>query len=141
MGDWWEESDLPNRLAEGLKVRREVLGDDYVNDALRNTDEVAEPLQQLVTEYCWGSIWTREGLSRKTRSLLNIATMIAINRPHELQLHIRGAFNNGCSKLEISEVILQSAVYVGVPAAVDATRNFRAVLTEREGTNADDSKN
>lgn len=87
------------------------------------------PLQQLVTEYCWGTVWAREGLERKTRSLINLGMIAALNRPHELKLHVRGALNNGCSKEEIVEVILQIAIYCGVPAAIDAMRVVRDVLS------------
>lgn len=112
----------------GLTIRKAVLGEDYVNQALANADELSMPLQQLVTEYCWGTVWAREGLERKTRSLINLGMIAALNRPHELKLHVRGALNNGCSKEEIVEVILQIAIYCGVPAAIDAMRVVRDVL-------------
>ncbi len=113
----------------GLTIRKAVLGEDYVNQALANADELSMPLQQLVTEYCWGTVWAREGLERKTRSLINLGMIAALNRPHELKLHVRGALNNGCSKEEIVEVILQIAIYCGVPAAIDAMRVVRDVLS------------
>ncbi|MDC7713670.1 carboxymuconolactone decarboxylase family protein [Vogesella sp. LYT5W] len=113
----------------GLTIRKAVLGEDYVNQALANADELSMPLQQLVTEYCWGTVWAREGLERKTRSLINLGMIAALNRPHELKLHVRGALNNGCSKEEIVEVILQIAIYCGVPAAIDAMRIVRDVLS------------
>ena len=112
----------------GLEIRKAVLGEDYVNQALANADELSMPLQQLVTEYCWGTVWAREGLERKTRSLINLGMIAALNRPHELKLHVRGALNNGCSKEEIVEAILQIAIYCGVPAAIDAMRIAREVL-------------
>lgn len=112
----------------GLAIRKAVLGEEYVNQALANADELSMPLQELVTEYCWGTIWAREGLPRKTRSLVNLGMIAALNRPHELKLHVRGALNNGCSKEEIVEVILQIAIYCGVPAAIDAMRIAREVL-------------
>jgi 4-carboxymuconolactone decarboxylase len=114
----------------GLKVRREVLGADYVDKALAGADDFNRPLQELVTEYCWGSIWTRPGLSRKTRSLLNLAMLTALNRPHEVELHVRGALNNGVSTDEIMEVFLQAAIYCGVPAAIDSFRIAKKVLAE-----------
>jgi 4-carboxymuconolactone decarboxylase len=118
----------------GLEIRKAVLGEDYVNQALANADELSMPLQQLVTEYCWGTIWAREGLPRKTRSLINLGMIAALNRPHELKLHVRGALNNGCSKEEIVEAILQIAIYCGVPAAIDAMRITREVLGTAENS-------
>jgi len=115
---------------QGLQIRKAVLGEDYVNQALSNADELSMPLQQLVTEYCWGTVWAREGLPRKTRSLINLGMIAALNRPHELKLHVRGALNNGCSKEEVVEAILQIAIYCGVPAAVDAMRIAREVFAE-----------
>ena len=120
---------MSERYEEGLAIRREVLGDEYVDAALESADELGRPLQELVTEYCWGALWGRPGLPRKTRSLLNVGMLAALNRPHELQLHTRGALRNGCTESEIVEVVLQVAVYCGVPAAVDAMRNVRAAIT------------
>jgi 4-carboxymuconolactone decarboxylase len=117
---------------EGLIIRREVLGDAYVDQSLRNADEFTAPLQQLITEYCWGDIWTRDDLARATRSLVNIAMMTALNRPHELGLHVRGALTNGCTTEEIRGVLLQAAVYCGVPAALDAFRVARQVIADVE---------
>ena len=114
----------------GLKVRREVLGAEYVDKSIAGADDFNRPLQELVTEYCWGSVWTRPGLPRKTRSLLNLAMLTALNRPHEVELHVRGALNNGVSKDEIMEVFLQAAIYCGVPAAIDSFRIARKVLAE-----------
>ncbi len=114
----------------GLEIRKAVLGKDYVNKALAGADDFSMPLQQLVTEYCWGTVWARDGLPRQTRSLINLGMIAALNRPHELKLHVRGALNNGCSKEEILEVILQIAIYCGVPAAIDAMRIAREVLAE-----------
>ena len=119
-----------SKYDRGLEIRRAVVGEDYVNQALANADEFSKPLQDLVTEYCWGSVWATEGLSRKTRSLLNIGMIAALNRPHELRLHLRGALTNGCSPDEIREVILQVAIYCGVPAAIDSNRIAREVLEE-----------
>ena len=107
---------------KGLKVRRAVLGKEFVDKSIGDADDFTHPLQELITEYCWGRIWARPGLSRKTRSLINLAMLTALNRPHEVKLHLRGALNNGCSKAEIMEVFLQTAVYCGIPAAVDSVR-------------------
>ncbi|KAF0252641.1 MULTISPECIES: carboxymuconolactone decarboxylase family protein [Pseudomonas] len=114
----------------GLQTRREVLGDAYVDAALANADEFGMPMQELVSQYCWGDVWNRPGLDRRTRSLLNLAFMTALNRPHELKLHIRGALKNGVSKEEIREVFLQAAIYAGVPAAVDSFRCAREVFQQ-----------
>jgi 4-carboxymuconolactone decarboxylase len=114
-------------------MRREVLGDDYVNRSMQQADEFMRPFQELVSEYCWGAVWTRPGLPRKTRSLLNIAMLTALNRPHEVKLHLKGALNNGCSRDEIREVLLQAAVYCGVPAALDSFRIAREVFKEADG--------
>jgi 4-carboxymuconolactone decarboxylase len=115
---------------KGLKTRREVLGAEYVDNALKNADEFNQPMQEFVTEYCWDQVWNRPGLDRRTRSLLNLAMLTALNRPHELKLHVRGALNNGVSKDEIREVFLQTAVYCGVPAAIDSFRSAREVFKE-----------
>jgi len=114
----------------GLAVRREVLGAAYVDKALAEADALTRPLQQLVTEYCWGAVWTRPGLPRKTRSLINLAMLTALNRPHELRLHVRGALRNGCTRNEIMEVLLQTAIYCGVPAAVDSFRIAREIFAD-----------
>jgi 4-carboxymuconolactone decarboxylase len=119
------------RFEEGLAVRREVLGAEYVDKAIAQADELTQPLQELVTEYCWGAVWTRPGLPRKTRSLINLAMLTALNRPHEVRLHLRGALRNGCTKEEIMEVLLQSAIYCGVPAAIDSVRIAREVFQEQ----------
>ncbi len=119
---------MNERYEEGLAIRREVLGETYVDAALATADELGRPLQELVTEYCWGALWGRPGLPRTTRSLLNVGLLAALNRPHELQLHTHGALRNGCTEEEIVEVVLQVAVYCGVPAAVDAMRNVRAAI-------------
>jgi 4-carboxymuconolactone decarboxylase len=122
---------MPDSLFDkGLAVRKDVLGAEYVEASIKNADDFNRPLQELVTEYCWGAIWTREGLPRKTRSLLNIAMLSVLNRPHELELHLRGALRNGCTKEEIREVLLQVAIYAGVPAGVDSFRTARKVFAE-----------
>jgi len=115
---------------KGLKTRREVLGADYVDAAIQNADDFNRAMQEMVTQYCWGDVWNRPGLERKTRSLLNLAMLTALNRPHELKLHLRGAIANGVSKDEIREVFLQSAIYCGVPAAIDSFRTAREVFKE-----------
>jgi len=118
------------RFAAGLAVRRAVLGAEYVERAMAGADELTRPLQELVTEYCWGAVWTRPGLSRKVRSLVNLAMLTALNRPHEVKIHLRGALRNGCTREEIREVLLQTAIYCGVPAAVDSFRIAKEVLDD-----------
>jgi 4-carboxymuconolactone decarboxylase len=115
---------------KGLEVRQAVLGKDYVENAMRNADDFNRPFQELVTEYCWGAVWGREELPRKTRSMLNLAMIGILNRPHELRTHIRGALRNGVTKEEIREVFMQLAIYAGVPAAVDSFRIAREVFAE-----------
>ena len=115
---------------KGLAIRREVLGAEYVDNAIRNADAFNQPLQELVTEYCWGAVWGRPGLPKKTRSMLNLAMLTALNRPHELKLHVRGALKNGVSREEISEVLLQAAIYCGVPAANQAFQIAEEVSAE-----------
>jgi len=115
---------------EGLAVRRAVLGAEYVDKSVRSADEFTKPMQDLVTEYCWGAIWTRPELDRRTRSFLNLAMLTALNRPHEIKLHVLGALNNGLTRVEIREVFLQSAIYCGVPAALDAMRVAKEVFAE-----------
>jgi 4-carboxymuconolactone decarboxylase len=115
---------------KGLGVRRKVLGDTYVDNAMKNVDEFNQPLQDMLNEYCWGGVWGREGLPLKTRSLLNLAMISILNRPHELRTHVRGALNNGVSRKEIQEVFLQVAIYAGMPAAVDSFRIARELFAE-----------
>jgi 4-carboxymuconolactone decarboxylase len=115
---------------KGLKTRREVLGAEYVDNAIKNADAFNQPMQELVTEYCWNEIWNRPGLDRRTRSIINLSMLTALNRPHELKLHVRGALNNGLSKEDIQEVFLQTAIYCGVPAAIDSFRNAKEVFKE-----------
>jgi 4-carboxymuconolactone decarboxylase len=115
---------------KGLEVRRAVLGKDFVDKSISDADDFSRPLQELITEYCWGSVWARPGLPRKTRSLINLAMLTALNRPHEVKLHLRGALNNGCSKEEIMEVLLQTAIYCGIPAAVDSFRTAKEFFQE-----------
>jgi 4-carboxymuconolactone decarboxylase len=115
---------------KGLEVRSAVLGKEYVENSLRTADAFNKPFQEMVTEYCWGAVWGREELPRKTRSMLNIAMISILNRPHELKLHLRGALRNGVSKDEIREILMQVAIYGGVPAAVDSFRIAREVFAE-----------
>jgi 4-carboxymuconolactone decarboxylase len=117
---------------KGLQIRREVLGAEYVDASLSQADDFSRPFQELVTEFCWGTIWGRPGLDLKTRSLLNLAMLTALNRPHEVKLHVRGALNNGCSKSDIMEVLLQTAIYCGVAAAVDSFRAAKEIFQEIE---------
>lgn len=113
---------------KGMAVRRDVLGAEHVDRAMASADAFNGPMQALVTEYCWGAVWGREGLPRKTRSLLNLAMLTALNREHEFKLHVRGALRNGVSREEIGEVLLQAAIYCGVPAAISAFRQAREVF-------------
>ena len=115
---------------KGLKTRREVLSAEYVDASIKNADGFNQPMQELVTEYCWNEIWNRPGLDRKTRSIINLSMLIALNRPHELKLHVRGAINNGLSKDEIREIFLQTAIYCGVPAAIDAFRTAKETFKD-----------
>lgn len=119
------------KFEKGLKIRRQVLGNDYVDKAISQADEFSRPLQELVTEYCWGTVWARPELPRNIRSLINVAMLTALNRPHELKIHIQGALNNGCTKEEIREALLQTAIYCGVPAAVDSFRVMKEVFVKR----------
>ena len=118
------------RFEAGLAVRKAVLGAEYVDKSMKSADEFTRPLQELVSEYCWGAVWTRPELDRRTRSFLNLAMLTALNRPHEIKLHVLGALNNGLTRIEIREVFLQSAIYCGVPAALDAMRVAKEVFAE-----------
>ena len=115
---------------KGMKIRREVLGDAYVDRALSKSGPFNDPLQELVTTYCWGWCWGREGLARRDRSLINLAMIAVLNRHNELKAHIRGALNNGLSKEEIREVLLQVGIYGGVPAMVDSFRVANEAFAE-----------
>jgi 4-carboxymuconolactone decarboxylase len=114
----------------GLRLRREVLGREHVDRSLAAATDFGRPLQELVTEYCWGAVWARPGLDRRTRSLLNIAMLTALGKSHELGVHVRGALNNGATPEEIREALLQTAIYCGVPAALEAQRTAERVLVE-----------
>ncbi len=118
---------------QGLEMRKSVLGSDYVDKSIASADEFTEDLQRYLTKYCWGDVWNRPGLDKRTRSFLNLSMISALNRPHELKLHIRGALNNGLTRDEIREVFLQVAVYCGAPAAIDSFRLAREVFEEIDG--------
>jgi 4-carboxymuconolactone decarboxylase len=122
--------DDRERYEKGMEVRRAVLGDEHVDRSLQNTTDFNRDFQDLITRYAWGEIWTRPGLPRDTRSLIVIGTLVALNRPEELRMHIRAAFNNGVTRDDIKEVLLQSAVYCGLPAANSAFHAAEEVFAE-----------
>jgi 4-carboxymuconolactone decarboxylase len=115
---------------KGLKIRKEVLGAEHVQKSLDAATDFSAPMQKLVTEWCWGELWSRPGLDRRTRSIINLSMLSALNRPHEVRLHVRGALNNGLTQEEIIEILLQVAVYCGVPAALDSMKVAGEVLAE-----------
>lgn len=115
---------------KGLRIRKEVLGEEYVNRSLSQADDFSRDFQEIVTEYCWGASWGREALSRRDRSLLNLAMLGALNRAAEFKLHLKGALNNGCTRDEIEDTLIQLAIYAGVPAGVEAFRLTREVFAE-----------
>ena len=115
---------------QGLKVRTEVMGEEFVERAMDNTTELTEPLQEWINEHAWGSTWQRDGLDRRTRSLVTIAMLAALKAPTELKGHVRGALKNGCTVEEIREVLLHSTVYCGAPAAQEAFRAAQEVIDE-----------
>jgi 4-carboxymuconolactone decarboxylase len=115
---------------KGMEIRKSVLGKEFVEKSFASADDFNRPMQELTTEYCWGAVWGREGLPKKTRSMLNLAMLSALNRPHELKMHIKGALTNGVSKDEIREVLLQVAIYCGIPAGVDSFRIARETFAE-----------
>jgi 4-carboxymuconolactone decarboxylase len=114
----------------GLKVRREVLGAEYVDQSLASATAFMAPFQRMTTEWCWGAAWTRPGLDRRTRSLMNLAMLTALGKPNELKLHVKGALNNGVSVAEIQEALLHATVYCGIPAGLEAFRAANAVLED-----------
>jgi 4-carboxymuconolactone decarboxylase len=120
------------KYQKGLQIRTQVLGEAYVQRSIDNADDFTRPLQEMVTEYCWGHVWGREGLSLKERSMINLAMISALNRPHELKLHVRGALRNGLSREQIREILLQVGIYCGVPAAVDSFRLAREAFAEAD---------
>ncbi len=115
---------------KGLGIRREVLGAKYVDTAMNNVTDFNRPLQELLNEYCWGAAWGRDGLTRKERSMINLAMLTALGRTHEVETHVRGALNSGLTQQQIAEVLIQTAIYCGVPAAVDSFRAANKVLAE-----------
>ena len=117
----------------GLKVRKEVLGEDYVERSIAGADEFTRTMAEWSTSYCWGALWTRPGMDRRTRSIVNLAMISVLNRPHELKLHVKGALKNGLTKDEIKEIFLQVAVYAGVPAGIDSFRIAREAFKEMDG--------
>lgn len=119
-----------DRFEKGLALRKQVLGADYVEKSMASADDFSRPMQELSTEYCWGYVWTRPGLQLRERSLINLSMISALNRPHELKLHVKAALNNGLTREEIREVLLQVAVYCGVPAGIDSTRIAREAFAE-----------
>jgi len=130
-GGGHKEQPMPSkRFEEGLVVRRAVLGDAHVDRSLAGADELTYPLQEMITEMAWGTVWSRPGLPRKIRSLINIAMLTALNREHEFALHVRAALRNGCTRAEIAEVLMQTAIYCGVPAALDSSRVAKRIFAE-----------
>jgi 4-carboxymuconolactone decarboxylase len=115
---------------KGLEIRKSVLGEAYVSNALKSVDDFNRPFQEMLNEYCWGPVWGREDLPRKTRSMLNIAMISILNRPHELRAHLKGALTNGVTREEIREILMQVAIYAGMPAAVDSFRIARELFAE-----------
>jgi 4-carboxymuconolactone decarboxylase len=122
--------DGHTRMEQGLAARRESLGDSHVENSLAAATDFSRPIQVYVTETCWGDIWSRPGLDRRTRSLVNLAMLTALNRMHEFAVHVRGARRNGCTEEEIQEVLLQTAAYCGAPAALESFRVAEKVLLE-----------
>ncbi len=120
----------------GLGIRREVIGAEYVERSLNSATDFTRPIQELVTEYCWGTVWSREGLGRRERSMINLAMLTALNRGHEFSVHVRGALRNGVSVDEIREVLLQTAIYVGVPAALESFRLAAEAISAYEAETA-----
>lgn len=116
----------------GFEIRKSVLGEEFVEKSFAAADDFNMPMQELVTEYCWGAVWGRDTLPMKTRSMLNLAMISTLNRPNELKMHIKGAIRNGVSKEEIREIFLQVAIYAGVPAGVDSFRIAREAFSEME---------
>lgn len=135
----------PSELFQrGLEIRRAVLGAEYVDTSIANADDFMMEFQKITTEWCWGYAWSRPGLERKTRSLINIAMITALNRMNEVKMHVRGALRNGCTEEEIREVLIQATVYCGIPAGLDAFRNAHEVLkaaaAEEKAANAGPAK-
>jgi 4-carboxymuconolactone decarboxylase len=131
-------ADPSPTYAAGLAMRRQVLGDAHVDRSLDSATDFSRPIQEFVTEHAWGAVWTRDGLPLKTRSLLNLVMLTALNRPHEFGVHVRGALRNGVTVTEIQEALLQTAVYIGAPAALEAFRIAERVITEYQQEVADE---
>jgi 4-carboxymuconolactone decarboxylase len=127
-----QSKERSEKFERGLKTRRAVVGDAYVDKSLASADDFTWPMQVLVTENCWEDIWNRPGLDKRSRSILNLGMIAALNRPHELRLHVRGAINNGMNREELREVCLQVACYCGFPAALDTQRIVLEVLAEMD---------
>ena len=125
---------MNEKFEKGLAIRKEVLGEEYVNRSLENATEFNQPLQELITTYCWGEVWGREGLDKKTRSILNLGMLTALNRGNELRLHLKGALNNGVTVNEIQEIFLQAGIYCGVPAALESFKIAKEVIDEYEAS-------
>jgi 4-carboxymuconolactone decarboxylase len=125
-----DETTRDELLERGMQMRRQVLGADHVERSMANVSDFSRPIQELVTEYCWGVVWSDDGLEPKTRSMLNLAMLTALNRSHELGVHVRGALNNGVTEAEIQQVLMQTAIYVGVPAALESFRVAERVIKE-----------
>jgi 4-carboxymuconolactone decarboxylase len=125
------ETEAPSEgFKRGLELRREVLGSDYVDASIERSSEFMRTFQEITTEWCWGFAWSRPGLTRKERSMINIAMLTALNRPNEIRLHVRGALNNGLSVEQIREVLVQATVYCGIPAGLDAFKIADQVLAD-----------
>jgi 4-carboxymuconolactone decarboxylase len=128
-----KEKAMSELFDKGLKVRKEVLGEDYVNKSIAGADEFTRTMAEWSTEFCWGALWTRPGFDRRSRSIVNLAMISVLNRPHELKLHVKAALKNGLTKDEIKEIFLQVATYAGVPAGIDSFRIAREAFKELEG--------
>lgn len=124
---------MPSKHDQGLAIRREVLGEDYVDNALKSATEFSQPLQDWLNEHCWGEVWTKPAIPRKTRSLITLAMLCALKAPQEIKVHTRGALRSGCTAEEIREVLLQAAVYCGAPAGVEAFRAAKEVIDGWQG--------
>ncbi len=124
------EADEKGLYDRGMKIRREVLGAEYVDKSVNSADEFQRHFQEYVTKHCWGAVWSRPGLPKKTRSMLNLAMLAATNRSNELKLHLRGAVNNGVTKEEMAEIFLQVGVYCGAPAALESFKVAKEVFAE-----------
>jgi 4-carboxymuconolactone decarboxylase len=125
---------MADTYSDGLRVRRQVMGDEFVDQAFANASQFTQPLQDFITSNAWGSVWCRKGIDLKTRSLITVAMLTALGRQNELRGHVRGALNNGASAVEIQEILLHAAVYCGVPLAIDAFRSAEPVLSEYPAT-------